>query len=442
MSARALLLAALACAARAAAQEPAGPAPGRRVLGLEEAVRAAREHQPLLRSARARASVADARAAAARAPLLPQVSLEATLEEATRNWAPTPTSAPRRLYPPLSYDTRNYLALDASAKQLLWDFGRTSGRWAAARAAASAQEADADQSEVDAILAVRAAFFQARAAKDLVAVARAAVRNQDAHLAQIRGYVDVGSRPAIDLAQARMDRANLAVRVVQAENAYATAKARLDDAMGVEDPTDYDVSDESLAPVAGEDGPLDALVAEAARGRPGLAAAERRVESARRAAGSAAGGWWPSLGVFATGTDRGYSLPHARWNAAAGVTLAWRLFEGGLTRAEIDEARASLDAAIADRDVARRRVRLEVDEARLGVRAATAALGAAREAVDAARERLGLAEGRYETGAGSALELQDAQLSTTAAEAQQVLARYELAQARARLLAALGRGAP
>jgi len=70
---------------------------------------------------------------------------------------------------------------------------------------------------------------------------------------------------------------------------------------------------------------------------------------------------------------------------------------------------------------------------------ARASLVAAEEAATAAGERLRLAEGRYETGAGNAIELGDAQLGFTAGEAQQVQAAYNLASARARLLAALGR---
>ncbi|MGB8931416.1 MAG: TolC family protein, partial [Anaeromyxobacteraceae bacterium] len=70
-----------------------------------------------------------------------------------------------------------------------------------------------------------------------------------------------------------------------------------------------------------------------------------------------------------------------------------------------------------------------------------ALLDADREAVEAARDRLRLAEARYANGAGSALELSDAQLAQTNAEAQLVQAEYKLGQARATLLRALGRSA-
>jgi outer membrane protein len=72
------------------------------------------------------------------------------------------------------------------------------------------------------------------------------------------------------------------------------------------------------------------------------------------------------------------------------------------------------------------------------VQAAKATIGAADEALVNARSQLTLAEKRYEHGLGSAVELGDAQVAYTGAEAQVVQAKFNLAAARAQLLAALG----
>ena len=74
------------------------------------------------------------------------------------------------------------------------------------------------------------------------------------------------------------------------------------------------------------------------------------------------------------------------------------------------------------------------------MRSARASLAASGEVVASARERLRLAEGRYQAGLGSGLELSDAQVGFTAAAAQEVKARFTLALARAQLATALGRG--
>jgi outer membrane protein len=129
------------------------------------------------------------------------------------------------------------------------------------------------------------------------------------------------------------------------------------------------------------------------------------------------------------------------WNWNAGATLTWNLFQGGLTSAQVREAEASTVGLEAQLASLQQQARFELEQARLAVRAAKAALGAAAEALVNARERLRLAEGRYQIGAGSIIELGDAQVALTSAAAQKVQADYTLASARAQLLAALARPA-
>jgi outer membrane protein len=137
-------------------------------------------------------------------------------------------------------------------------------------------------------------------------------------------------------------------------------------------------------------------------------------------------------------TEAGSDLGEMTWNWNAGLTLTWPLFQGGLTNGQSAEASANLVGLRADLDQLGQQVRFEIEQARLAVRAAKAALVASEEAVTAARERLRLAEGRYQTGVGNGLELEDAQLALTSARGQQVQAEYSLASARAGLLGALG----
>jgi outer membrane protein len=122
-----------------------------------------------------------------------------------------------------------------------------------------------------------------------------------------------------------------------------------------------------------------------------------------------------------------------------GVTLSWPLYEGGLTNAQAAQSTATLAQLEAQRDAVVADVRLGVESALLQLRSAREAVDVAGEALEAAREQLRLAEGRYRAGAGSVLELGDAQVRFTTASAQQVQATFTLATARAQLLAALGR---
>jgi outer membrane protein len=410
-----------------------------RVLTLEEAVRTARERQPSLAQARASSAAAAARERQALSGLLPQVSGTASYSRTTFNFTPRPGVTSPNVARANSWNTDKYFSFGATASQLVYDFGRTSGRWRAAGASAEAQVATEHAALLDAVLSVRTSYFNARAARDLVGVARDTLANLDAHLRQIEGFVAAGTRPEIDLAQARTDRANGLVQLINAENGYATAKAQLNQAMGVEGPTDYEVASETLPPVAKEDQGIDPLLEEALHDRPDLAALDRQVRAQELTVSATKGAFGPSLGISTGITDAGTSLDSTGWNWNAAVTLSWDIFQGGLTRGQVDEARANLDGLRAQRDQLRQSVRLELEQARLAVRAAKSALDAAGEALVNARERLRLAEGRYRAGAGSVIELGDAQVALTTAAAQKVQADYNLASARAQLLRALGR---
>jgi len=285
-----------------------------------------------------------------------------------------------------------------------------------------------------------AAFFDARARRALVRVAEESLANQDRHLAQIEAFVGAGTRPVIDLAQARADRANALVQLVGAQTAYDAAKARLDRAMGLREPGEpYDVADDALPPVDGEDRAPDDLLSGALEARPEAAAIAQDIRAGEERARAILGRWGPTIGVSTSLTEVGTALDDLAWNWNIGVTLTWPLFEGlGMDAAE-EEALADLDALRARAESLRQQVRFEIDEARLGVRAADAMVAAAAEVLTNARERLRLAEGRYETGVGNIIELGDAQLALTNAEAQVIQAQFDLSAARARLLWALGR---
>ena len=110
-----------------------------------------------------------------------------------------------------------------------------------------------------------------------------------------------------------------------------------------------------------------------------------------------------------------------------------------LTRGQVKEADAALESLRAQRDQQVQQVWFAVQQAAMTVRAALEAVTAADDALAGARERQRLADGRYMAGAGSIIELNDAELGAANAAAQRVGAEYALATARAALALALGR---
>ena len=410
-------------------------------LTLDEALAAARVNQPDLRRARADVDAAKARARQALAPLLPQLSGVAQYQRTTGNFVARPGAVPAAFggAQSASFDTFNFYYAGLTATQLIYDFGRTWGQRQSSEALAQSSAQTRQATSVTVALAVRLAFFDARAAHDLVRVAQEGLTNQARHLRQIEGFVELGTRPQIDLAQARTDFANARVQLINAEATYATMKAELVRAMGVDGQSAFEVADDGMPPVEGESLELDALVSMALAGRPEISALVHQVRSQAYALSSVRGGYWPRLSATTNFTESGSSLDALTWNWDVTVALSWSLYEGGLAVAQARESSALLERARADLLALKQSVRVEVERARLGIVSAKASRAAAADAVESAKQRLRLAEGRYETGVGSVIELADARLAVTHAESQQVQADYDLAAARASLQSTLGR---
>jgi outer membrane protein len=415
----------------AGAPAPAQPAPS--VLTLEEALRIGLSHQPTLQQARALTEAADARVEQARAPLLPQITGTASFQRQSQT-----ASALAQLGTTSTVSTELY-SLGVTGRQLIWDFGQTSGRWRASQASLKGQELSEQATSKSVALSIRTFYFNAVAAKALVGVSKDALANEQRHLQQVRAQVEVGTRPPVDLVQERVNLANAQVRLIQAENGYATARVQVEQAIGVNDLGAWEIAEENLPPVQGEEGAPEVLLKEALGARPEIAAGDAQIRAQELTVGALEGGYGPTLGVQAGVAETGPrpSDLGTGWNAQ--VTLTWPLFQGGLTHGQVREARANVSSLQAQLDLQKQQVRLDVEQSRLGVRAAAATLGAAKDASQAAREQLTLQEGRYQTGVGSIIELSDAQTALTTALGQEVQSQFQLAVARSQLLRALGR---
>ncbi|MEO8875175.1 MAG: TolC family protein [Polyangiaceae bacterium] len=416
-------------------------APATQALSLADAERAALAQQPQIIAAHAQTNAADARAREARSPLLPQVLGTAEYLRETGNFAPRPGAVPGATAATSSSLTNsfNYWAFGVTANQLIYDFGQTWGRYKSAEATTEAQRAAEKALRLQILFAVRHAYYNAWAQKALVGVAKETLDDQERHLVQIRGFVLAGTNPEIDLAQGKTVVANAQVALINAQNNYAVAKAQLNQAAGLFTQTQYDVGNEEPAPLTDEDAGLEALVRSAVAARPELAQVEKQREAQEKTLRAAKGAYGPSLSATAGINENGVALDGLVPNWDVGILLSWPIFQGGLTKATVDEQSATLQYVESQKNVELLQIRLDVETARLAVRAAKSSIGAANEALTNGREQLRLADARYATGVGSIIELNDAQVAYANAEAQVVQARFGLATARAQLLAALGR---
>jgi outer membrane protein TolC len=139
--------------------------------------------------------------------------------------------------------------------------------------------------------------------------------------------------------------------------------------------------------------------------------------------------FFPDVNVSGT-----YGAARADMNEiwAIGLELRWTLFDGGNRIARLRETRANIDGAQARVRAVALDISREVEQAFLVVNEAQERIAAAQTAVASAQENFRLAQGRFDAGVGTILELTDAQLFLTQAQnaEAQALADYRIAVAR------------
>lgn len=286
-------------------------------------------------------------------------------------------------------------------------------------------------------LAVRSAYYNARALKALLDVARDTLENEKKHLALTEKQIAVGVQPGIALLTEKSTYANDVYQLINAEGSYLTGKALLNQAMGVEGPVDYDVLPVDAAPVEKEGQTTDELMDVALRDRPAYVSMERQIDAQELLLSSYKENLLPNIlgqaGVIWSGTRP----ENFDGNFFAQLLVTWPIFNW-TTWSDIREQQADLDVLFGQRDQVRQQVRTDIGTARLQVATYISSVKAAEEVVTNTREQLAMAEGRYKIGVGNVIELGDAQVAYNNAQAQRIQAQFNLNNARATLIAKLG----
>jgi len=441
-------------------------------LSLEEAVARAVESSQEIRLARAQMDQASAQVTAARAVALPQITANvgytrtfaspfdtgarSELPDSLR-FSPDPTApleervryledrAPiaglgglGSLFGDLPFGRRNTYVAAITGTQLLYSGGRVG---AALRIAGDFEEAarlNLVEQAAEIELQVRTAYHRALLAQQMEEIALAAVEQAEAFLEEERLRHRAGRASDLDVMRAEVAAENLRPSLVQARNAAELAlldlKRLLD--LPLKQPlvlttelSPPSPSELATPPAASEESLLNRRAA--------LEAARRQVSIREQQVRIAKGAFLPTVSlqmsygrqlypdrVFDFSTD-----PRTDWSATIGVQLP--IFEGFKRTAELDQARAELDAAKLQLAQLEEAIELQYRQA-LGERERAGAEIAARQrTVEQAERVYELTTLRYERGLATQLEVSEARLALLQARTNlaQALADFYIADA-------------
>lgn len=401
-------------------------------LSLEEATALALRQHPSIKAAEAGFVAADARIPQARSSFFPKV--DTTLSSA-RSYSEGGTSFNGTSGTGSSTTTNNTTQLQLTQK--IWDFGKTGALVDEAKANATVSQEEVDRVKNLVVLNVKTAYYGLLGAQRLVKVTEASLARSELNLRSARGFFEVGTKPKSDVTKAEVEVAQARVNLIRTRNAVKIAETTLNNALGLSTDLTFQVQD--ILSFEGAKFDLNQLREEAFRNRPELRQARARVVAADAQVRGARSAYYPDLNGVGSVSRTSDDYPPQDDNWSLSVTLTWNLFQGFLTRARLRETRANLEATRRNFDTLELQVRLEVEQAWLGMNEAEERIAATAKSVESAEENLRLAQGRYDAGVGTILELTDAQVALTQAQVDQVQALFDHKTARARLDNALGR---
>ena len=182
-----------------------------------------------------------------------------------------------------------------------------------------------------------------------------------------------------------------------------------------------------------------ALMADAARQRPDLAAAEAQRDAAAADVTAARATGRPSLTIGAARNFPGLpGAPNPSYNTV-GIGVSVPLFSGFNTTYRVRQAQATLAAREANAAQVRLQVSLDVWNAYVGLDSAGQQLKATAALLASAQENEQVARGRYRAGVGTIADVLTAQSAAAGGRLQRIGAERGWQVARAELALALGR---
>jgi outer membrane protein TolC len=122
--------------------------------------------------------------------------------------------------------------------------------------------------------------------------------------------------------------------------------------------------------------------------------------------------------------------------------LNFPIFDGFRTTNRVEEALRNYHSLRAQEEERKQQVALEVESSYLRLGEAEERIKATEAAERAAKENLDLANGRYQVGVGSIIEITDAQTLHTDAQTNHIRSIYDYKIAEAQLIRAVGSPQP
>jgi len=416
-------------------------------LTLRQAFDLALRSNPLLAAADAGEKEAEARIHQARSGYLPRLQFSESVQRGNNPVFVFSSLLTQHQFSDANFaigslnrpDAMNNYQSQLTVEQVVFDAQQTSRSVEAASFTRQIVGEDTRRSRSDIILSVLRAYFGVALAEKNLDVARQSVDSARADLERADLIYQSGRSTQADVLALRVHRAAMQEQQIRASNDLAVARAALNDALGVNLDRTFDLTTPLESGAGAPEGTLEEYRRLAAADRPEMRQAELVQRLARTQQQIAGAAYWPQVafqGMVEADRQNYFNKGAANWFTA--VTLRWNLWNGGETKARVEQARVAESRADALRKHADSAIYLEVRKAYLDLSAAAQRVEVASAAAAEAEEAHRIIQNRHQAGLITVTELLRSEVALATARTRRLAAVYDHRVAAAALEHAAG----
>jgi outer membrane protein TolC len=285
---------------------------------------------------------------------------------------------------------------------------------------------------------VRNAYYNLLRAQAFVTVDESAVADSQELLRVTQAQKNAGVASEYDVLRAQTQLDNNVQALISARNQVALSKNAFANTLGIDPSTPIEPQEQPVPPMPALT--EEPLIQQAFNQRPEFLEANVNLLKAQTNIRLSRRNLEPYLNAGINGnynaTPSAFAADKATGNI--GLTLTVPLYDGGATKAAVDQARSDERTAQVQRDQFIRGIKAEVQQSILAVQDASQRVQAISLTVTEAKEALRLAGVRFRAGVGTQLDVNDAQTALVQAQTNQVNAQYDYLGSLARLSLAVG----
>jgi len=320
------------------------------------------------------------------------------------------------------------LGTGITLSQLITDSGRTPNLVASSRLQAQASQRTYEATRYDILLAVNQAYFGVLRAQALVKVAQQTVAARQILSDQVTELAKNKLRSDVDVAFADVNLSEARLLLLRSQDQMRAAIAELTHALGSEQEANYKLTDEPLPPSPATD--ADSLVAQAYANRPDLLSLQLQHQSAVKFERAERDLSFPTISLVGTAgvipeINQILSTKIPNNYEAAALNVEVPIFNGHLFTARREAARYHAEAEDQRARDLQQRIARDVRVAWSSSKTVYQNIDVTAEMLREASLALDLAQGRYNLGLSSIVELTQAQLNLTQAEIENLNAKYD-----------------